>query len=145
MARKATHLVFFLPLFAYSRSLTKTLGRKPTTARERSPWRFDSEGNEIIKSVRGQPIEEGSARENNARRFRQKMSGTYVVPDKPKALETYSKVFIPADDENDDLNEDNREERIGRGMPMQINDSNYDDEETGAEDEDDGDMRMAEF
>jgi len=64
-------------------------------------WLTDSHGKQVTPSIKGQLIEEGRARDNNARRFVKKREGIYVVLEPIKNPEEYAKVQI-YDDEGDD-------------------------------------------
>ncbi|TAQ87960.1 hypothetical protein B7494_g3729 [Chlorociboria aeruginascens] len=56
-----------------------SLGTQKSDSETSYSWLNDAMGNQITPSVKNQPIEEGRARENNARRFEKKLEGIYVV------------------------------------------------------------------
>ena len=69
---------------------------------------MDKDGRQVTPSVQSQPIEEGRAKENNARRFIRKIDGIYWIYERIKSPEEYMKVQVPqtgntsdGDDEDD--------------------------------------------
>jgi hypothetical protein len=69
---------------------------------------MDKDGQQVTPSVQSQPIEEGRAKENNARRFIRKIDGIYWTYERIKSPEEYMKVQVPqtgntsdGDDEDD--------------------------------------------
>jgi hypothetical protein len=53
-----------------------------------APWLMDHNGRHVTPSVKDQPIEEGRAKDNNAKRFNRKVEGIYWVYERiesPKA------------------------------------------------------------
>ena len=71
---------------------------------ENGPWLYDASGKQVTPSIKGQKIEAGRARDNNARRFAKQKGGLYVVLNPVKSPEKYMK--IPALTEEDDDNDD---------------------------------------
>jgi hypothetical protein len=68
----------------------------------------DKDGQQVTPSVQDQPIEEGRAKDNNARRFIRKVDGIYWIYERIKSPEAYMKVQVPqtrntsdGDDEDD--------------------------------------------
>jgi hypothetical protein len=95
----------------YSRQFKLLIGGNltvTTAATEKSDpeiplsWLTDANGTQVTPSVEDQPIEEGRARENNAKRFVKKRAGLYVVLEPVKAPETYLKLPSYSDDDEDD-------------------------------------------
>jgi hypothetical protein len=58
----------------------------------------DKDGRQVTPSVKDQPIEEGRARDNNARRFVRKIDGIEYVYERIKSPEAYRKVQAPPND-----------------------------------------------
>jgi hypothetical protein len=56
---------------------------------------MDEHGRQVTPSVRNQQIEEGRAKENNARRFVRKLDGIYWVYELIKSPEEYMKIQVP--------------------------------------------------
>ncbi|PMD35276.1 hypothetical protein L207DRAFT_637659 [Hyaloscypha variabilis F] len=61
---------------------------------EPSPWLKDKDGRQVTPSVHNQPIEEGRAKENNARRFVRKIDGIFWVYERISSPEAYMKVQV---------------------------------------------------
>jgi hypothetical protein len=68
----------------------------------------DEDGRQVTPSVKNQPIEEGRAKDNNARRFVRKIDGIHWIYERIKSPEAYMKVQVPqtgntsdGDDEDD--------------------------------------------
>jgi hypothetical protein len=68
---------------------------------------MDKEGRQVTPSVRDQPVEEGRAKDNNARRFVKKVDGIHWVYERIKSPEAYMKVQVPqTGNDNDGDDED---------------------------------------
>ncbi|KAE9380281.1 hypothetical protein N431DRAFT_361804 [Stipitochalara longipes BDJ] len=59
-----------------------------------SPWLKDEDGRQVTPSVRNQPIEEGRAKENNARRFVRKIDGIHWIYERIRSPEAYTQVQV---------------------------------------------------
>lgn len=71
-----------------------------------SPWLKDKDGRQVTPSVKDQPIEEGRAKDNNARRFVRKIDGIHYIYERIRSPEAYMKVQAPPSDGDDE--DDNR-------------------------------------
>ena len=62
----------------------------------------DKDGRQVTPSVKDQPIEEGRARDNNARRFVRKIDGIHYIYERIKSPEVYRKAQNPPSDSTSD-------------------------------------------
>jgi hypothetical protein len=72
-------------------------------------WLFDENGNQVTPSVEGQPIEEGSPRENNLRRFKKTRVGLHVVYERVNDPALYWKMpddpdYFQVSEKKEDMN-----------------------------------------
>ena len=77
---------------SFTQILTETVGKpRKRTEREISPWRYNEDGKQVTPSVKNQKIDHGNPKETNAKRFKKRREGLYVVYDLIEGPEVYKK------------------------------------------------------
>ncbi len=79
------------------------IGRPDLDAAGKIPnWLCDENGVQVTPSVEGQKVEKGNAKLNNAKRFRKKRQGIYMVLEPVANSHDYKKAQVDGGDDEDE-------------------------------------------